>query len=107
MSNGKLKGEPIPVTGTVLFYDYYWSERWSSTIGFSTIDMDNTNAQSPDTYHKGRYALTNLQYHPSPKLMFGAELQYGKRENFKDGWDYDAVKVQFSARYNWSFGLGG
>jgi hypothetical protein len=107
LSNGKFEGTPIPVTGTVLFYDYYWNERWSSTIGFSTIDMDNTNGQAADAYHKGRYALTNLQYHPSPKLMFGAELQYGKRENFKDGWDYDAVKVQFSARYNWSFGLGG
>lgn len=106
LGGGKAEGQAIPVTGTVLFYDYYWSERWSSTIGFSTIDMDNTNGQAANTYHKGRYALTNLQYHPSPKLMFGAELQYGKRENFEDGWDYDAMKVQFSARYNWSFGLG-
>ena len=38
--------------------------------------------------------------------MTGVELQYGRRENFSDGYDYDAFRVQFSARYNFSFGLG-
>jgi hypothetical protein len=40
-------------------------------------------------------------------MPVGAEVQYERRENFDDGYDYDAVKVQFSARYNFSFGLGG
>ncbi len=91
----------------MLFYDLYWTKRWSSTIGFSTVDKKNTNGQAPNSFEKGRYALTNLQYHPTPQVMYGAELQYGKRENFDDDYDYDAFKVQFSARYNFSFGLGG
>ncbi len=102
-----LSGETIPVTTTLLFYDLYWSKRWSSTIGFSTVDLDLPNGQAANSFEKGRYALTNLQYHPSDRVMVGAELQYGKRENFNDDWDYDAFKVQFSARYNFSFGLGG
>jgi hypothetical protein len=102
-----LESKLIPVTGTVLFYDLYWTKRWSSTIGFSTVDKENTNGQAANSFEKSRYALTNLQYHPTPQVMYGAELQYGKRENFNDDYDYDAFKVQFSARYNFSFGLGG
>ena len=101
------KAEVIPLTGTVLFYDLYWSDRWSSTIGFSTVDKQNPSGQAANTFEKGRYALVNLQFHPTSNVMYGGELQYGKRENFDDGWDYDAFKVQFSARYNFSFGLGG
>lgn len=102
-----LEGKAIPVTGTVLFYDLYWTKRWSSTFGFSTVDKENTNGQAANSFEKGRYALVNLQFHPTSQVMYGGELQYGKRENFDDGWDYDAFKVQFSARYNFSFGLGG
>jgi hypothetical protein len=100
------EGKPIPVTGTVLFYDLYWSDRWSSTIGFSTVDKQNTNEQAADSFEKSRYALVNIQFHPTSQVMYGGELQYGRRENFSDGWDYDAFKVQFSARYAFSFGLG-
>jgi hypothetical protein len=107
VNGNTVEGKAIPVTGTVLFYDLYWSKRWSSTIGFSTVDKQSTDDAAPNSFEKGRYALTNLQYHPTPQVMFGAELQYGKRENVGDDYDYDAIKVQFSARYNFSFGLGG
>ena len=29
-------------------------------------------------------------------MMYGAELQYGRRENFADGWSTDNFKIQFS-----------
>ena len=35
-------------------------------------------------------------------VMVGAEVQWGKRENFRGGFDSDDVKVQFSFRYNFS-----
>jgi hypothetical protein len=31
--------------------------------------------------------------------MWGVEVQYGSRENFKDDWDYSAVRVQASFKY--------
>jgi hypothetical protein len=39
--------------------------------------------------------------------MVGAELQWGRRDNFSDGWSYGAFKIQVSFRYNYSLKLGG
>lgn len=107
--------DTVPLVGTTLFWDYYWSDRWSSTIGFSTLNIDNQDLDSTRNLRDGRYALVNLLYHPADNVMFGAELQYGYRENFgnrsdvpgADDYDYDLWRIQFSARYNFSFGLGG
>jgi hypothetical protein len=109
------EAETIPLIGTTLFWDIYWSDRWSSTIGFSTLDLDNRDLDSSMNLREGRYALVNLLYHPADNVMFGGELQYGYRENYgeKSGaldatdYDYDLWRIQFSARYNFSFGLGG
>jgi len=103
-----LRAELIPVWGAVLFYDANWSDRWSSTFGFSllSLDYDGTGAL-PETFKEGHYALANLQHHPVDKVMYGVEFQYGRRENFTDGWTYDDYRIQFSFRYRYSFGLGG
>ena len=39
--------------------------------------------------------------------MVGGEFQWGRRENFSDGFKYDGYKVQFSFKYNFSYKLGG
>ena len=44
---------------------------------------------------------------PVPNVMVGGELQWGRRENFSDGFQSDGVKVQFSFKYNFSWKLGG
>jgi hypothetical protein len=69
--------------------------------------MDNTSGQNPDAFATGRYALLNLLHYPVPNMMVGAELQYGYRENFSDGWSVDDFKVQFSFKYNFSHTFGG
>ena len=110
-STRPLTGELIPVWGTVLFYDFNWAEEWTSTVGFSLISLDyDGTAARPETYVDGRYALANIQYHPTMtkgRVMYGVELQYGGRKNFYDGWDYDAFRIQFSFRYKYSISLGG
>jgi len=35
------------------------------------------------------------------------ELQWGKRENFSDGFTSDATKIQVSFKYNFSAKIGG
>ena len=102
-----IKGVAIPLLGTVAFLDHNWSEKFSTAVGFSTFDMDNTSGQRPDAFASGRYALVNLLYYPAPSIMCGAELQYGYRENFSDGWSVDDWKVQFSFKYNFSHTFGG
>jgi hypothetical protein len=40
-------------------------------------------------------------------VMMGGELQWGRRENFSDGFDSTGFKLQFSFKYNFSHKLGG
>jgi len=40
-------------------------------------------------------------------VMVGGEVQWGKRENFRDDFTSDDVRFQFSARYNFSTSIGG
>jgi hypothetical protein len=100
-------GEPIPLLGIVAFYDHYWSPKWSSTIGYSRLDLDNTAAQADNAFRVGQYAVTNLLYYPVKNAMAGAEFQYGYRKNFRDGWSVPDYRMQFSFKYNFSFRIGG
>ena len=100
-------GKPIPIVAVSVFLDHTWSEHYSSAIGYSWQENDNTDAQAPSAFRTGHYALGNLLYTPAPNVMFGGELQWGRRENFSDGFQSDGFKVQFSFKYNFSWKLGG
>jgi hypothetical protein len=102
-----IKGVALPMLGITAFLDHNWSDEWSTSVGFSTMDNDNTDGQSDSSYASGRYALVNLLHYPAKNVMIGGELQYGYRENFNDGWDVDDLKVQFSFKYSFSHSLGG
>jgi hypothetical protein len=100
-------GRALPIVGVVAFLDHTWNEKFSTAVGYSMTDIDNAEAQTPDAYRRGHYALGNLLYTPVPNVMVGGELQWGRRENFSDGFSSDGVKVQFSFKYNFSAKIGG
>ncbi len=100
-------GSPIPIVAYAAFLDHTWSKKFTSAVGYSMQDNDNTDAQAPDAFRVGKYALGNLLYYPAPNVMMGGELQWGRRENFSDGFQSDGFKVQFSFKYNFSHKLGG
>jgi hypothetical protein len=102
-----IRGEPIPIQGLVIFLDHAWNDRFTSAIGYSRTDIDNTEGQAPNAYKTGQYALGNLLYTPVTNVMMGGELQWGRRENFSDGFSADGLKVQFSFKYNFSHRIGG
>jgi len=97
-----IEGVVIPVFGLVAFYDHYWNDRYSSSIGYSRCDIDNVDGQADDAFDVGQYGLVNLNHYPTENVMVGAELQWGKRDNFRDNFSSDDFKVQFSFRYNFS-----
>jgi hypothetical protein len=100
-------GKALPILGLVAFVDHTWSKQFTSTFGYSLTDIDNTDAQAPNAYHRGHYLLGNLLCTPVPNVMFGGEFQWGRRENFSDGFHSDGVKLQFSFKYNFSYKVGG
>jgi len=100
-------GEALPLLGVVAFYDHYWNDNFSSTIGYSMLDIDNSASQADDAFRTGQYVVTNLLYYPVDDVMLGGEFQFGHRKNFRDGWKVADYRLQFSFRYNFSFRLGG
>jgi hypothetical protein len=97
-----VEGVALPVTGVSAFFDINWSERFSSALGYSMIDIDNSDAQAADAFKKGQYAVGNLMYYPIKNVMMGFEYQWGDRENFTDDFNPSISKIQFSAKYNFA-----
>jgi hypothetical protein len=100
-------GEALPILGVVAFLDLNWNAKWTSTVGYSLVDIDNSDGQSDDAFKRGQYAVANLLYYPTSNVMLGPEVQWGKRENFRDGFTSDDFRIQFSARYNFKVSVGG
>jgi hypothetical protein len=99
-------GKALPIIGIVAFVDLNWSDEWTSTVGYSMVDIDNSDAQAANAFKKGQYALANILYHPTSGVFLGPEIQWGKRENFRDGFSSDDFRIQFSAKYNFNLSLG-
>jgi len=99
-----LEAKAVPLTGIMAYYDHYWNEKWSSSIGYSYTEVDNTNFQDPGAFHKGDYASGNLLYYPVDNLMVGGELLWGKRTN-NDGANDDDIRFQFTVKYNFGIKL--
>jgi len=101
-----LLGKRLPVLGVVAFYDHSWSDKFASTFGWSLHRISNTIGQTDDAFHRGDYALANLSYYPINDVMVTGEFQYGRRENYRDGFTVPDYRIQFSFKYNFEWTLG-
>ena len=97
-----IDGVALPMVGFLAFLDHNWSKRFSTAVGYSMLDIDNSNGQAPNAFHRGHYGLANLLFYPTERAMVGGEFQWGRRENFLDGFKSDDFRIQFSFRYNFS-----
>lgn len=95
------RAELVPLLGLTAFYDHYWSDRYSSSLGYSRTQVDNTSLQSDDAFEKGEYALANLLYYPARNVMVGGEYLWGSRTDKDGGYGTDS-RVQISFKYNFS-----
>jgi hypothetical protein len=103
--NNPTDAVPLPILGVVSFLDHTWSDRFSTSIGYSLLNIYNANAQLPSDFHQGQYALVNLLYHPVKKVTIASEFQFGRRINFSDGFNVNDYRMQFSFRYDWAKGF--
>src|SRR4030095_6223807 len=95
-------GVPLPVLGISAFINHKWNEKLTSAIGYSLVNISNSNAQGNDAFRKGQYVVANLLFYPASNTMVGIEYQWGDRSNFSDGWTSSITKIQCSFKYNFS-----
>jgi hypothetical protein len=100
-------GKALPIKGLVAFYDHTWNEMFTSSAGYSRIDIDNSDLQAANEFKNGQYGLFNLLYTPVKNVLVGGEFQWGRRENKSDGFSSNDYRLQFSFKYNFSYKLGG
>ena len=102
-----IKGKALPVLGIVAFMDFNWNKYFTSTAGYSFVNITNSNGSNPSDYHRGQYGLANLLYYPVKNMFLGQEFQYGQRTNWHDGFSSSEWRNQLSVKYNFKYQLGG
>lgn len=99
----KANAEAVPLWGLSAYYDHYWSDKWSTSVGWSMTDLDTSNGQGPDEFKKGQIANINLLYYPRDHVMMGTEFIWGQREDI-DGSTGSDYQVQFSLKVDFDTG---
>lgn len=99
-NNLTVEAEAGQMYGVMAYLDHSWNDKFSSSIGVSRTNLENTNLQDGDAFHRGDYASVNLLYNVTDALMVGGELMYGSRED-KDGDTGEDTRIQFSLRYSY------
>jgi hypothetical protein len=100
-----VRPKAVPSLGISAYYDHYWDQKWSTSLGYSLHQQDNANLQDPSAYKLGEYASINLLYAPVPKLTMGGELQWGQRKDFNLAAG-DDIRFQFSVKYDFGVSVG-
>jgi hypothetical protein len=100
-------GKALGLVGLLAFYDKTWNDHWTSSAGYSRLDIDTSSGQLPNDFKTGQYAVGNLLYLPVSNVMMGGEFQWGRRDNNTDGFSSHDYRVQFSFKYNFSYKVGG
>ncbi len=91
----------VPLLGLVAYYEHAWSDRFTSSAGWSMTRMWPTDGQGPAAFQLGQYASANLLYRPFPVVLAGVEFLYGERRDLGGaiGTDY---RIQVSARVDYA-----
>jgi hypothetical protein len=96
-----LSPEAVPLFGLMAYYDHYWNDQFSTSLGYSQTKVSNLNFQTGDTFNRGQYASINLLYTPVSPVLLGAEFLWGERKD-KNGAVGDDSRVQFTFKYSFS-----
>jgi len=102
INGNSIDGKALPISGIVAWVDHNWNPKVWTSLGYSTVSIDNTEtANGTTSYKKGQYALLTIGTTPITNTMAAIEFQWGQREG-EDGFKADCTKIQVSFKYNFS-----
>jgi hypothetical protein len=102
-----IKGEALGDFGMMAYLDHAWNSYYSTSVGYSRVDIRNSDLQAATAFRKGQYASVNLLWTPVPRIMTGGEFQWANRRNFGGVFPRDDFRFQLSAKYSFSQTFGG
>ena len=91
-----MTGEALGNFGMSAFIDHNWTSTLSTAIGYSRVDIDNSELQRHLAFQSGQYALVNLLWAPIKNVLIGGELLYGQRSSFSRGLRNDSWTLTIS-----------
>ncbi|HKW02420.1 MAG TPA: DcaP family trimeric outer membrane transporter [Vicinamibacterales bacterium] len=100
-------GAPLPVVTVVAYLDHKWSGTWSTSAGYSSVHISNSDGQSPSAFKTGTYVSVNLLCRPATNVVGGPEFQWARRENKSDGFSFNDYRVEFSLKFSFDHRVGG
>jgi hypothetical protein len=95
--------ETVPTLGISTYYDHFWNEKWSTTIGWSMIDLDTSDGQASYEFKQGQIASINLLHYPDDHVLLGTEFGWGQREDI-DGNIGSDYRIQFTLKVDFDTG---
>lgn len=90
--------EVIPIYGVTLGYVHGWSARLKSAFTYCCIEIDNHEAQAPESVQGTEYSSANLVWDINTHWMIGVEGLWGKRKD-KDNMRGTDFRSQFTSRF--------
>ncbi len=99
----RASAETVPTWGLVAYYDIWWNDKWSTSLGWSMTDLDTSDGQAGIEFKQGQIAQINLLHYPRDHVMLGGEFIWGQREDI-DGNVGSDYRVQFSLKVDFDTG---
>lgn len=101
-ANGKL--QTVEIFNGYVAWRHPWNDQWRSNLALSAYHANTGQAATGSMFGSAvsrnvRSATANLLYSPIPKITFGMEYRYARRDTVGN-LSGDLSRLQFSARYN-------
>jgi hypothetical protein len=85
----------VTILGVVAYYDHYWNDKWSSSIGWSMTDIEDEDGQALHDFNNEQIASTNLLYCSKKNVMRVSNLP---GENVRMSTARTATITEFSSQ---------
>ena len=92
-----LRAETVPSLGWLAYYNHWWSDQWSSTIGFSQHQQNNTDGQTRHGLPARQLWQPEPAVLPGKNVLTGLEFVWGELEQ-KSGASATDYRLQFSTK---------